>query len=109
MPPFTSLLRPRWLKGLDPQQSSRGLVRQEIQEPIWTLPHFANPLLQLQEERLSPGGQAPLIHHDHLKLLADECAHEDVALPLWESVARVNRHAREGDGRRPEQPRLLQA
>src|SRR5262245_34497087 len=86
----------------DSEERAECFISQKIQQTSGALTHFANPLLELRQHRLAPCRQAALVQYDHLQLLPDQPANEDVALPLRELVAGVERHARYRDRWRPE-------
>src|SRR5437899_10588976 len=100
---------PILLNRLESQQRTERFVREQIQKTIGPLPHLANPLLQFTEERLPTYRQTALVQHDPLQLCSDETAQEQAPLPRCKPVAGVEGHARQRDGRSPEQHGLLHA
>ena len=91
------------------------LVGQQIQQAVRSLPHVADSLTQLGQQRLAPQLLHLLVEEDALEmarardLAGAQRADEDIALPLRESVAGVERHAGDRDRRHPVDERRLEA
>src|SRR5712692_9429979 len=100
---------------LDPDQRRLIFVGQQIQQPVWTLPHVPNPLMEVSQQRLAPELLPLVVEHDPLELSGRRhfaFAHptdKRVALPAWKAVAGVEHEARRRNRRHPEDDRLLES
>src|SRR5207302_6294082 len=89
-------------------------VGQQIQQAVRTLPHVANPLVEVAQQRLAPELLPLVVEHDPLELSARrhfafaQPAYERVALPAWKAVAAVEHETRRRNRRHPEDDRLLE-
>src|SRR5262245_15988121 len=91
--------RLRLLRRLDPQHRSLLLIRQQVQEAVGPLPHVADALAEIDEQRLAPQLLPFLVEENALEmssawdLARAQRSHEHVALPLRQLVTGVERHS----------------
>src|SRR4051794_25571494 len=74
----------------DAEQRAFVLVCEHIEETVRALPHIADPLLQIGQQVLLKN-HAVRVQDDALEERASHAPDEDVALPPWKLVARVER------------------
>src|SRR6187399_747601 len=113
--PASAGLKSPALLRFDAEDRTFLFVRQHIQEAVRPLPHVADALPQVGQQRLAPQLLHLLVEQDPFDvagawdLARAQRADEDIALPLGQLVAGVEGHARHGNGRRPVDERILDA
>ena len=85
------------------------MIREQVEQPVRALANLADALLQREQQRLAPEGQALRGQRHPVKLRAAQAADEGVTLPVAEAPARVERQTARRDAGRPVQPRILHA
>src|SRR6478752_10070359 len=95
-------------RRLDANQCAVVLVGDHVNEPVGSLTNVANPLMQIRQQPLA-AQLLELVVHDHAleraraRNLANPCAaDEEIALPRWEAVARIEGEPGWRDRRQPE-------
>src|SRR5688572_6499821 len=90
---------------LDPQQRAVALVGDHVEQPVRALPDVADAPAFVLEQRLAAGLFHRAVEHDALdaprtrNLAVAHTTDEEIALPLGESLARIEGHARRRDRR----------
>src|SRR2546425_5484993 len=74
------------------QKRTRVLVGEEVQQPIWALPHVTDPLLEILEQGLTANGLAVFVEHMTFKTPALQVANKQTSLPSRKTVPRIERH-----------------
>src|SRR6185295_3562744 len=100
------LVRPgRLLRG---QHLHERVAREHVERAVGPLADFADSRVELYEQRLL-GDDSLAVQHEPDEPLAGHRADEEIALPLGEQVAGIERHAGRRDRRHPEVDRLVDA
>src|SRR5439155_19271201 len=85
--------------GFQFEDRSIGHVGGRVDQPIRPLVDVTNPLAEFCEHRFAAHFQSLAVELNARELHAGERSGDKVPPPLWELVARVEDHARNGDGR----------
>ena len=85
------------------------VIREQVKQPVRALAHLADALLQREQQRLAPAGQALRGQRYAVKLRCAQAADKGVTLPVAEALAHVERQTAWRNAGRPVQPRILHA
>src|SRR5262245_42693250 len=101
-------LRKSLLHRLNPKNSARLLVGEQIQQSVGALPDIAYALPQFDKQGFPSQFLQLLIKEDAFEvagprnLAGSQCADEDIAFPFGETIPGIERHPGDGNRRHPE-------